>query len=133
MFIDEAEIELKTGKTALEIANALVSKYPSLSAILAVNGYLVKDAGQDPSGDYTDAVVYPYQSSNRGQPLFDVLYSMTAPGEVKKSIPTDQSGGNVIKLIQANPNAPFDNYDAWLAAKIASLKNGALLNIVYAL
>ncbi len=117
----------------MEIAKALVSKYPSLSAILAVNGYLVKDAGQDPSGDYTDAVLYPYQSSNRGQPLFDVLYSMTAPGEVKKSISADQSGGNVIKLIQANPNAPFDNYDAWLAAKISSLKNGALLNIVYAL
>ncbi|MBI3984468.1 MAG: hypothetical protein HY344_00805 [Candidatus Levybacteria bacterium] len=126
--LDEAQSQLGTQKSALDIARTLTQKYPSLKEILGVNGYLLQDANTDNVKDYTTPRVYTFEKSNKGQPFFDSLYSMKQNGQVKKSISGNNSGGNVIKLVSANTDASFDTYEAWLSAK---KKN--VLTVVYSL
>jgi hypothetical protein len=125
--LDEAEALLKTDKTAVDIATELTTKYQSLGKVLGVNGYIVTQAKE--SGDLTELEnpkVYTFEPGNAGQPFYDTVYSLKTPGEVKKAISDEESGGNVIKLINSNGNTSFDSYDQWLASRKKSL-----LKIVY--
>jgi hypothetical protein len=127
--VDSARNQLSGNKTPLEIAKALVVKYPSLAPVMGVNSYLLKDLTKDANLlDVTNPKVYTYEASNVGQPLFDTLYSMKTAGQIKKSVSENQSGANVIKLIKANTNSKYNTYEAWLSAKKSSLAN-----IVYTL
>lgn len=113
----EAQNLLSSNQEAVDIARSLISKYPSLKKVLGVNGYLLAQAEE--GGDLvnlTNPKIYTFQSSSTGQPLFDAIYSMKTPGEVKKVLSENDSGGNVIKLIGRN-SAPFNTYEDWLINK----------------
>ncbi len=115
--LDVAQNQFSSQKTVLSIAKDLAKKYPSLTEILGVNGYLLQDADNDNEEDYTNPRIYTFEKSNKGQPFFDDLYSMKNAGQIKKVLNSSNSGGNVIKLVKANTNAQFDNYEDWLSAK----------------
>ncbi|MBI2594366.1 SurA N-terminal domain-containing protein [Candidatus Curtissbacteria bacterium] len=118
LVLNEAGKLMSSDQEVVEIARSLISKYPKLEKVLGVNGYLLAQA-QD-SGDLTNLTspkVYTYQSSNIGQPLFDTIYSMKTPGEVKKALSENDSGGNVIKLVGGNTNVRFNTYEDWLKDK----------------
>lgn len=120
--LSEAEKDFSTQDDAVSIARNLISKYPALRLTLGVNGYILAQAGQASDlSDLTRPRVYTHDLSGVGQPFYDTLYSMSQPGGVKKVLSDKDSGGNVIKLIQANTDASFNTYEDWLASKEKSL------------
>ncbi len=122
--LDTARDQLATSKSALDIARDLVKKYPSLAPVLGVNGYMLKDlTGNADLSDVQNPRTYTYETSNKGQALFDAIYSLKTPGQIKKAISELSSGGNVVKLVKSNSTAKYNTYEAWLAAKKATLVN----------
>lgn len=116
--LDEAENLMSGDKSALEIAQSLIKKYPSLEPVLGVNGYLVAQAEKaNELSLLENPRIYYYQSASVGQSLFDTIYSLNATGEIKKALSEKDSGGNVVKLINSNTNATFNTYEEWLANK----------------
>ena len=116
--LSEAEKDFPTQDDAVSIARNLISKYPALSSILGVNGYILAQADQASDlSDLTSPRVYTHDPSGVGQPFYDALYAMSQPGEVKKVLSDNNSGGNVIKLIQANTTASYNTYGDWLSAQ----------------
>jgi hypothetical protein len=116
--LDEAETLMSGDKSALEIAQSLIKKYPSLEPVLGVNGYFVAQAEKaNELSQLENPRTYYYQSASVGQPLFDAIYSLNTAGEVKKALSDKDSGGNVVKLINSNTNASFNTYEEWLANK----------------
>lgn len=116
--LDEAQNLMSTSQTALDIGRSLVSKYPSIAPVLGVNGYLLSQAEETNEFlQLQNPRVYAFESASMGQSLFDAVYSMRESAEVKKVLSEKDSGGNVIKLIKANADAPFNTYEDWLASK----------------
>jgi len=127
--LDIAKDQLATSKSPLDIARDLVKKYPSLAPVLGVNGYMLKDIdANSESIDVQTPRTFTYETSNKGQALFDAIYSLKNPGQIKKAISELNSGGNVVKLVKANSNAKYNTYEAWLSAK-----KSTLVNVTYSL
>ncbi len=127
--LETAKDQLATSKNPLDIGRDLVKKYPSLAPVLGVNGYMLKDLTANADlADVQNPRTYTYETSNKGQALFDAIYSLKNPGQIKKAISELSSGGNVIKLVKANSAAQYNTYEAWLAAK-----KSTLVNVTYSL
>jgi hypothetical protein len=120
--LDDIQALMQTDQAPLDIAREEIVKYPSLGSVLAVNDYLlsgVKDGGD--LTNYQNANIYAYDQSKVGNPFFDTLYAMRTPNQVQKVIKEKSGGGDVIKLLDVNPDAQFNNYDAWLKSEKQSL------------
>ena len=128
--VNEAQSQMQTDKSALDIAKGLSNKYSSLKDILGVNGYLLRELNEGANlSDVESPRDYTFESSNKGQAFFDTLYSLKTVGQVKKYASDKNSGGGVIKLVRAKPNAAFDNYEAFLKSK----KTSFLVTVVFSL
>lgn len=128
--VSQAQDQMQADKSVLDIAKELSNQYPSLKDILGVNGYLLKDLGEGANlSDVENPRNYTFESANKGQAFFDTLYSLKTAGQVKKYASDKNSGGGVIKLVSAKPNAAFDNYEAFLKSK----KTSSLVTVVFSL
>lgn len=128
--ISQAQNQMQTDKSILDIARELSNKYSSLKDILGVNGYLLRDLNEGANlSDVENPRNYTFEASNKGQAFFDTLYSLETPGQVEKYTSDKNSGAGAIKLVSAKPNAAFDNYEAFLKSK----KTSSLVTVVFSL
>jgi len=119
--MDEAKTRIGTGEDILTIAQSLSTKYPSIASILAINGYILSDSGQNLEA-ISQPRIYEVDQTESGSVLSTALFSSTLNvGDVQEVSGEDQSGETVIKLLEKNDSAQFDTYKDWLDSKKSQL------------
>jgi len=116
-----AQIEMQQGTSVFNIATQINKNYPSLSAILAINGAIFSKLTD--TSFWNSPTTYYYDKTNAGDPFYKTFYAMTESSPVTKVLNNNNMGGNVIKVIKVNnPNGILDNYNDWLKSQESGLK-----------
>jgi hypothetical protein len=122
--------EMQKGTSVFNIATQISKDYPSLSAILAINGIIFNNS-TDASPWSSPAVNY-FDKRFADNPVYKTLYAMTENSPVTKVLNNGNMGGSVIKVVKINnPNGMLDNYHDWLKSQESGLKitNDAILKV----
>lgn len=112
--LDEAQAALSAGTSLVEIANSILTKYPTLSPAWSVNGYIVGPMDQAERNESAGEVIVDFGDSGFDKETRDALFAMNV-GEIRKVANTpDNRGGTVLKLIAKGSDTGETSYEVWL-------------------
>ncbi len=117
----EAENRLKAGEDIINIGNSLLTKYPSLKDVLAVNGNILDSLSSDEKLVAQQPVVYEFGDSSLDETTLNALFAMNVD-EVKRVTNTESNkGGTVLKLVSKGKEDGAKSYQDWLDQQKSSL------------
>ena len=112
----EAENRINAGEDVFEIGDALLTKYPSLKEVFAVNGYILSTL--DSSGEIaSEPRIYEFGDSGLDQATLDALFAMDVDGVKSITNTETNQGGVVFKLVSKGEDSGPSTYDKWLTAQ----------------
>ncbi len=119
--LTQAETKMKAGDSVLDIGDALLTKYPKLAPVLAVNGYILTSLSEAERAAAARPQVYEFGDSALDQTTLNALFAMNLD-ELKTITNTEANrGGSVFKLISKGKDDGAKSYDSWLSAQKKSL------------
>lgn len=110
--LEEALPKIKNGENFVDAAEAMYAKYPSLRFLLTVNGYILKDNGND----YVFNRPKIYTLDGNEKEAYNQALKKLNVGETILVFQPNGEGGMIIKVISISEGS-YDSYDAWLNAK----------------
>jgi hypothetical protein len=116
-----SQAQMQKGTSVFNIASQITKNYPTLSALLGINGLIF--ANSTDASLWNNPAVYYYNKTNANDPFYKILYAMTNTSPATKVLNNDNMGGSVIEIVKVNnPNGILDNYQDWLKNQESSLK-----------
>lgn len=103
---------IQAGEEPLAVAHNVVAKYPSLTTVMAVNGYILSTTENQKV--LTQPLVYSFQKDRENVTFFKILFSLS-PGQIALVEDPETSLGGVVIKITGATNGAFDDYPAWLS------------------
>lgn len=120
--LPEIQSALEAGtENPLQIAESIIQKYPSLSPVLAVNGFIVSSLTDQEKTTAGDPSIIEFGDANLDPSVLSGLFQMNE-GDIKTFLATEtNNGGFVFKLVSKNVNSSYETYDDWLSNAINTL------------
>lgn len=113
--LDEIQKQLLAHKDPAAITQQIITTYPSLTPIIAINGLLYSTLDKSAS---ISARTYAVSSDERTKGFYPMLFSMSV-GDVKKYLQKSEvegTGGTIFEVTSIS-SGKFATYEDWLADK----------------
>ena len=115
--LSEIETRLSNGEDVVEIADAILVKYPALEDYLAINGYRLIDLSEDEKQAFASPDIVEFGDSNMDGTVLNGVFALGV-GEIKKFQATETNdGGWVFKLLEKGKDTGPSTYSAWLTER----------------
>ncbi len=116
--LDSVENDIADNGDVGGMAAHLISTYPSLSEVLAMNGYIYSLVDDADKSDLAQPAIYEYGDSNFDAETRDAVFaSSNEVGKIVRVGATSSSGGGTVFKITEIRQGTEDSYDSWLLKK----------------
>ena len=115
--LSEFETKLSNGEDVVEIANAILVKYPALEDYLAINGYRLIDLSESEKQAFASPDIVEFGDSNMDPTVLNGVFALDV-GQIRKFQATETNdGGWVFKLLEKGKDTGPSTYSAWLTER----------------
>jgi hypothetical protein len=119
--LTQAEADLKTGDDVVTYSSDLLKSFPTLTDVLAMNGYIFTQVDDSDRNDLAVPALYEYGASNFDPETRDKVFAAANKvGDVVVVSNTSASAGGTAFKITEIGTGTEDSYDSWLAKEKAS-------------
>lgn len=116
-----AETKMNAGTEVIDVGGSLLTTYPSLKPVLAVNGYILSSLNGTEKEFAAFPQTYQFGDSSLDQATLNALFAMNI-NEIKKITNTQSNrGGTVFKLVSKGNDSGAVTYDDWLEEQTSDL------------
>ena len=119
--LSEIETKLNAGEKPLDIGQFILNKYPVLSPVLAVNGYILSKTQEVDKQLISSPQIEEFGDSNLDPEALNKLFDMQVGDVSTLSNLETNKGGIVFQLIEKGNDSGVPSYASWLSSQEAIL------------